>query len=142
MAFSNAEKLAACVSHWARPAISQLATSRLVSLPMVQNLQRMAISSGLVSNAYNIAADLMPLVQPLANNLLQPYLSKLFAQVPDEALPQLARDILTEAERQGSYSIMDGFLTLELQDIRELQNLVNKNLPLPSEEVEQYQPII
>ena len=142
MQYSNAQKLAAVVSHWARPAITQLATSRLASLPMVQNLQQMAIGSGLVSSAYNISADLMPLVQPLANNLLQPYLCRIFAQVPDEALPQLARDILAEAERQGSYSIMDGFLTLELQDIRELQNLVNKNLPLPSSEAEQYQPII
>lgn len=130
MSWSNAQKLAAVVSHWARPAITQLATSRLSSLPMMQNLQQSIVASGLVSQAYNISADLMPIMAPVINNLLQPYLERQLAQLPDESIPALARDVLAEAEKKGSMSILDGFLTLEAQDIQELRQLVEKNLPM------------
>ena len=118
------------MSHWARPAITQLATSRLSSLPMMQNLQQSIVASGLVSQAYNISADLMPIMAPVINNLLQPYLERQLAQLPDESIPALARDVLAEAEKKGSMSILDGFLTLEAQDIQELRQLVEKNLPM------------
>lgn len=130
MSWSNAQKLAAVVSFWARPALTQLATSRLSSLPMMQSLQQSIVASGLVSQAYNISADLMPIMAPVINNLLQPYLEKQLAQLPDESIPALARDVLAEAEKKGSMSIMDGFLTLEAQDIQELLQLVEKNLPM------------
>lgn len=130
MSWSNAQKLAAVVSFWARPALTQLATSRLSSLPMMQSLQQSIVASGLVSQAYNISADLMPIMAPVINNLLQPYLERQLAQLPDESIPALARDVLTEAEKKGSMSIMDGFLTLEAQDIQELRQLVEKNLPM------------
>ena len=118
------------MSFWARPALTQLATSRLSSLPMMQSLQQSIVASGLVSQAYNISADLMPIMAPVINNLLQPYLEKQLAQLPDESIPALARDVLAEAERKGSMSILDGFLTLEAQDIQELRQLVEKNLPM------------
>ena len=130
MGWSNAQKLAAVVSFWARPALTQLATSRLSSLPMMQSLQQSIVASGLVSQAYNISADLMPIMAPVINNLLQPYLEKQLAQLPDESIPALARDVLAEAEKKGSMSIMDGFLTLEAHDIQELRQLVEKNLPM------------
>ena len=130
MSWSNAQKLAAVVSFWARPALTQLATSRLSSLPMMQSLQQSIVASGLVSQAYNISADLMPIMAPVINNLLQPYLEKQLTQLPDESIPALARDVLAEAEKKGSMSIMDGFLTLEAQDIQELRQLVEKNLPM------------
>ena len=118
------------MSFWARPALTQLATSRLSSLPMMQSLQQSIVASGLGSQAYNISADLMPIMAPVINNLLQPYLEKQLAQLPDESIPALARDVLAEAEKKGSMSIMDGFLTLEAQDIQELRQLVEKNLPM------------
>lgn len=118
------------MSFWARPALTQLATSRLSSLPMMQSLQQSIVASGLVSQAYNISADMMPIMAPVINNLLQPYLERQLAQLPDESIPALARDVLAEAEKKGSMSIMDGFLTLEAQDIQELRQLVEKNLPM------------
>lgn len=130
MPYSNAQKLAAVVSHWARPAITQLAASKLGTLPMMQHLQQMAVGSGLVSQAYNISADILPILSPIVNNLLQPYLERQFAQLPDDSIPTLARDVLAEAERRGSYPILDGFVTLEDADIRELRQLVEKNLPV------------
>lgn len=101
---------------------------------MMQNLQNTIIGSGIVSNAYNIGADLLPLISPMVSNLLEPYLVKQFSQLPDESIPALARDVLTEAEKQGSYTVMDGFLTLDINDIKELKSLIEKNLPIMESE--------
>lgn len=130
MSYSNAHILAAVVSHWARPAITQLAASRLASLPLMQSLQQSLVGSGFVSQAYNISSDILPMMTPLVNNLLQPYLERQFSQIPDDVLPGLAHDIIAEAERIGKYTVMDGFLTFENEDIRELRQLLEKNLPV------------
>lgn len=39
MEYKNSQILAAVVSEWARPAISQIATGNLMRLPMLQSLQ-------------------------------------------------------------------------------------------------------
>lgn len=129
MAYSNAQILAAVVSHWARPAITQIATSRLSQLPLVQSLQNMAISYGIVNSTYNIGGDLKMLVAPAINNVLQPYLERQFTRLPDESIPGLARDVLEEAKKNGNYTLMDGFITLDAEDIAELGELIEKNLP-------------
>jgi len=129
MAYSNAHILAAVLTFWARPAISQVATAKLAQLPMMQSLQQSIVGMGLVNSAYTIANDLHPLILPMVNNVLQPYLEKMFSQIPDEALPGLARDIIADAQAKGSYTILDGLITLEVEDIKELKALVEKNLP-------------
>lgn len=98
----------------------------------MQSLQQALMNSGLVSSAYNVSADILPMMTPLVNNLLQPYLERQFSQLPDEVLPGLAHDIIAEAERMGRYTVMDGFLTFEDEDIRELRQLLDKNLPATS----------
>jgi hypothetical protein len=134
MAYSNAHILSAVLSHWARPAVTQLATERLVQMPMLQAIQQKVISTGLVNAAYNIGNDLTPLLQPIVNNILQPYLERQLSQLPDEAIPSLAREILSQASSRGEYQLLDGAIILDKEDIAELSNLVEKNLPLTEKE--------
>lgn len=129
MAYSNAQILAAVVSHWARPAITQIAMSKLAGLPLLRSIQQAAVGMGLVGGSYNIMNDLQLLVQPALNNILQPYLERQFSQLPDEALPGLARDIIAEAQAKGSYSLMEGLVIFDGDDIAELGALIEKNLP-------------
>lgn len=129
MAYSNAQILAAVVSHWARPAITQIAMSKLAGLPLLRSIQQTVAGMGLVGGSYNIMNDLQLLVQPALNNILQPYLERQFSQLPDESIPGLARDVLEEAKKNGSYTLMDGFITLDAEDIAELGELIEKNLP-------------
>lgn len=129
MAYSNAQILAAVVSFWARPAITQIAMSKLASMPMVRELQNAVINLGLVNSAYNIMTDLQPLMQPIINNLMQPYLETQFSKIPDEAIPAMVRDIIIDAQAKGRYTIMDGLITLDGKDISELRALIEKNLP-------------
>lgn len=129
MAYSNAQILAAVVSRWARPAITQIAMSKLAGLPLLRSIQQAAVGMGLVGGSYNIMNDLQLLVQPALNNILQPYLERQFSQLPDEALPGLARDIIAEAQAKGSYSLMEGLVIFDGDDIAELGALIEKNLP-------------
>lgn len=129
-AYTNSQILAAVVTHWSRPAISQLATSKLTALPMVQQLQQGIISMGIVSQSYNISADIDPFMQIIASELVQPVLERYLSGVPDQSIPALAHGIVDKAIEQGSLSILDGFVTFEADDLQELKSLLDKNLPL------------
>lgn len=139
MAFSNSQKLAAVLSEWARPAIAQIASSKLMQLSFMQSLQSTIASSGLVGENYNLTADIEPLIQPIINSLITPMMAQYFANIPDEAIPQTARAIVNQMRSQGTYTILDGLVTFDNEDIAELDSLLLKNLPV--EEAESYQVI-
>lgn len=129
-AYTNSQILAAVVTHWSRPAISQLATSRLCQLPALQQMEQSIIASGIVGSQYHISAEIEPFMQTIASELVQPVLERYLSGVPDQSIPALAHGIVDKAIEQGSLSILDGFVTFEADDLQELKSLLEKNLPL------------
>lgn len=137
--FSNSQKLASVLSEWARPAIAQIASTKLMGMPFMQSLQATIVGSGLVGANYNLASDVNPMIQPIINSLITPMLAKYFSNVPDEAIPSTARAIVNQMIAQGTFSILDGLVTFDPEDIAELDSLLSKNLPI--EDTESYQVI-
>lgn len=131
--YSNAEKLATVVAYWARPAISQVATTKLMQLPMMQSAQASLMGSGIVGSGYNLAMDIQPFVEPLINSLITPMLNRYFEGMPDEAIPKTARAIVDKMKQQRTFSILDGLIMFEEADILELDALLAKNLPVENE---------
>ncbi len=130
MEYKNSQILAAVVSEWARPAISQIATGNLMRLPMLQSLQAAIGSLGIVSGSYAIQKDLDPLIQPIVNSLITPMLARYFGQIPEESIPQMAHDIVEKMRENGSLSVLEGMVTFEEEDLAELADLLDKNLPV------------
>lgn len=137
MEYKNSQILAAVVSEWARPAISQIAAGNLMRLPMLQSLQATIGSLGLVSGDYALQKDIEPLIQPVVNSLVTPMLTNYFGQMPEESIPQLAHDIVDKVRYNGPLSILEGLITFDEEDLDELADLLQKNLPV--EKVEGYQ---
>lgn len=137
MEYKNSQILAAVVSEWARPAISQIAAGNLMRLPMLQSLQATIGSLGLVSGDYALQKDIEPLIQPVVNSLVTPMLAKYFGQMPEESIPQLAHDIVDKVRYNSPLSILEGLITFDEEDLDELADLLQKNLPV--EKVEGYQ---
>ena len=137
MEYSNSQILAAVVSEWVRPAISQIAAGNIMRLPMLQSLQAAIGSLGLVSGAYNLQKDIEPLIQPVVNSLITPMLARYFGQIPDESIPQMAHDIVEKVRYNGPLSILEGVVTFDEEDLDELAELLQKNLPVES--VDHYQ---
>ncbi len=130
MEYKNSQILAAVVSEWARPAISQIAAGNLMRLPMLQSLQATIGSLGIVSGNYALQKDIEPLIQPIINSLITPMLARYFGQIPEESIPQMAHDIVEKMRTNGSMSILEGMVTFEEEDLAELANLLDKNLPV------------
>ena len=130
MEYKNSQILAAVVSEWARPAISQIAAGNLMRLPMLQSLQAAIGSLGIVSGSYAIQKDLDPLIQPIVNSLITPMLARYFGQIPEESIPQMAHDIVEKMRDNGSLSVLEGMVTFEEEDLAELADLLDKNLPV------------
>nr|DAG66850.1 MAG TPA: hypothetical protein [Caudoviricetes sp.] len=137
MDYTNSQILAAVVSEWARPAISQIAASNLMRLPMLQSLQATIDSLGLVSGSYALQKDIEPLIQPVVNSLVTPMLAKYFGQIPEESIPQMAHDVVDKVRYNGPLSILEGMITFDEEDLDELADLLQKNLPV--EKTEGYQ---
>jgi hypothetical protein len=137
MDYTNSQILAAVVSEWARPAISQIAASNLMRLPMLQSLQATIDSLGLVSGSYALQKDIEPLIQPVVNSLVTPMLAKYFGQIPEESIPQMAHDVVDKLRYNGPLSILEGMITFDEEDLDELADLLQKNLPV--EKAEGYQ---
>ena len=130
MEYKNSQILAAVVSEWARPAISQIAAGNLMRLPMLQSLQATISSLGIVSGNYALQKDIEPLIQPIVNSLITPMLARYFSQIPEESIPQMAHDIVEKMRNNGPVSVLEGMVTFDEEDITELSDLLDKNLPV------------
>lgn len=130
MEYKNSQILAAVVSEWARPAISQIAAGNLMRLPMLQSLQATIGSLGIVSGNYALQKDIEPLILPIVNSLITPMLARYFGQLPEESIPQMAHDIVEKMRANGSMSVLEGMVTFEEEDLAELADLLDKNLPV------------
>lgn len=130
MEYKNSQILAAVVSEWARPAISQIAAGNLMRLPMLQSLQATISSLGIVSGNYALQKDIEPLIQPIVNSLITPILARYFGQIPEESIPQMAHDIVEKMRNNGPVSVLEGMVTFDEEDITELSDLLDKNLPV------------
>ena len=130
MDYSNSQILAAVVSEWARPAISQIAASKAMRLPMLQSLQASIGSLGLVSGEYNLQKDIEPLILPVVNSLITPVLARYFGQIPEDSIPQMAHDIVEKVRYNGPLSVLEGVITFDEEDLDELADLLQKNLPV------------
>ena len=130
MEYKNSQILAAVVSEWARPAISQIAAGNLMRLPMLQSMQATISSLGIVSGSYALQKDIEPLIQPIVNSLITPMLARYFGQIPEESIPQMAHDIVEKMRNNGPVSVLEGMVTFDEEDITELSDLLDKNLPV------------
>ena len=130
MEYKNSQILAAVVSEWARPAISQIAAGNLMRLPMLQSLQATISSLGIVSGSYALQKDIEPLIQPIINSLITRMLARYFGQIPEESIPQMAHDIVEKMRNNGPVSVLEGMVTFDEEDITELSDLLDKNLPV------------
>ena len=131
---NNAYKLSAVLTQWINPVVQQFAAGRMASLPFVQLIENKVKSSGWVSPAWSLASEISPLLNNVSGALVQPLLQRYISSVPDEQLPKMAHSIVDEAIKQGSLSLMEGRVVFEKEDLEELKQLLNYNLPLSQEE--------
>lgn len=140
MAFTNAQRLAAVLSDWLRPAASQIICEKLANVPLIQSMQQGIMETGLVGCNYHITSEIRPFLNNAINIMVEPMLEQYLSKLPDETIPALAQSVLTTAMEQPTFSILDGLLTFEEADMLELKEMVEKNL-LPCDVNEKYQVI-
>lgn len=128
--FSNAQKLSAVVAEWLRPAVAQIASSKLGAMSWMQQLQTGIMGLGIVGSGYNISDDLLPILSPAVESLIEPMLYEQFRKLPDAAIPKMARDIADNLEKSGKMSLLDGLVDIDANDIKLLKRMIEKNLPL------------
>lgn len=128
--YSNRQILAAVLNKWAQPAIRQLAGQRLSTLPGVANVEAKIRQTGWVSPMWNMVGELSPFLQGLLSSIIEPLLVEYLQGVPDEALPQLAHNVVNDAIKNGGLTLFEGAVQFEVEDFEELKKLLRYNLPI------------
>lgn len=128
--YSNRQILAAVLNRWAQPAIQQLAGQRLGSLPFLANIEAKIKQTGWVSPMWKIGNELSPMIGGVSSALVEPMILRYLQGLPDEALPELAHNIVNDAIKNGGLSLFEGAIELDVEDLQELQMLLRYNLPI------------
>lgn len=130
--YTNAQILSAVINKWAQPLIKTLLAGRIQSIGFLQNIEAKVKSSGWVSPNWSLMQDLSPIMEGVTGSIVTPVLSKYLSMVDDASIPKMAHDIVDEALKQGKISLI-GF-EFETEDLIELKQLLNYNLPITEEQ--------
>lgn len=130
MQYTNSQILSAVLNKWLQPVVLQLSQVKMSSFPFVQAIETKVKNTGWVSPNWSLTRELAPMIEPITNSIVQPMLNKYIASVPDEAIPTMAHSIVDKALTDGKLELMEGKLIFDKDDLTELKNLLNYNLPL------------
>lgn len=133
MQYTNAQILSAVLNKWLQPVVLQLSQTKMQSFGFVQAIENKVKSTGWVSPNWTLTRELAPIIEPITNSIVQPMLNKYLANIPDEAIPAMAHGIIDRAMANGQLELMEGKFVFEKEDLQELKNLLNYNLPLPKD---------
>lgn len=110
---------------------------KLSKLPFVSNIEAKIKATGFVSPMWSMGSEIAPLFKGLSSSLVEPIIAKYLQGVPDEAIPQMAHNIVNDAIKNGGLNLFEGNVVFEVEDLEELRTLLRYNLPIT--EVETYQ---
>lgn len=127
---NNRTILAAVLAKWAQPAINQMTSGKLDTLPFLAAISNKVRSTGWVSPQWSLGKELSPLLSNAVNSLVEPLIASYLQGVPDEAIPNMAHSIVDEAIKQGELSLFEGNVIFEKEDLEELKKYLDYNLPL------------
>ena len=130
MQYTNAQILAAVLAKWGQPAIEQLTSGKLDNLPWMQAVSNKVRSMGWVSPNSSLAKELSPLMSSITEALIVPVIERYLQGMPDSSLPSIAHSLVDAALVNGSLSLFEGNVVFEKEDLDELKNYLNWNLPL------------
>ena len=128
--YTNAQILAAVLAKWGQPAIEQLTSGKLDNLPWMQAVSNKVRSMGWVSQNWSLGKELSPLMSSIKEALIVPVIERYLQGMPDSSLPSIAHSLVDAALVNGSLSLFEGNVVFEKEDLDELKNYLNWNLPL------------
>lgn len=128
--WNNRQILAAVLNKWVQPAIQGLIGNKMSKLPFLSGVENKIKAMGWVSPMWSLGNEISPLFNGLSSSLVEPLISKYLQDIPDEAIPQLAHNIVNDAIKNGGLTLFEGNVVFELEDLEELQKLLRYNLPI------------
>ena len=88
--WSNRQILAAVLNKWLQPALQQMASTKLMQLPFLANIEAKVKSTGWVSPMWSMANEVAPLLGGVTTQLIEPMISQYLQGIPDQAIPKMA----------------------------------------------------
>lgn len=110
-------------------------TSKVNSIGFLHNIETRIRATGWVAPNWQLMQDLSPMMDSITGSIVTPMLTRYISQLDDATIPQMAHNIVDDAIKNGSLTLFDGKVVFEQEDLQELKNLLNYNLPIKAEDV-------
>lgn len=133
--FSNSAILAAVLAKWAQPAIKQLTSERLDSLPWLNAISTKVKSIGWVPQNWSLGKEIAPLLGGMSEVIVAPMIERYLQSLPDNSIPKVAHTFVDNAIKNGGLDLFDGNVVFEVEDLKELKSYLNWNLPIDKSSV-------
>lgn len=134
MTYTNSQILSAVLATFLQPLVVQVSDNYMKNLPFVNAIENKVKHWGIASPNWSLASELSPFTEVLSSNMIEPFINKYLSNIPDESIPKLAHSIVDKAMKDGELKILDGYITLDGNDLNKLKNLLNWNMPLDNNE--------
>ena len=128
--YTNAQILSAILSTFLQPVVNNISSSYLKKIPFLGSVENKIKSMGFASPNWSLSDELAPFSEVISSSMIEPMLNKYISNVPDESLPKIAHSLVDKAISNGELRILDGYITLDMNDLTRLKNLLNWNLPI------------
>lgn len=126
---TNKEILTAVLIEWMRPVIPAMLGSKISNIPVLSMFENWVKKIGFAPENWSVAQDIAPLIQGAAYDIFSPIIVSKMNAVPDESIPQMAHGIVDAAMQNGELKFFGGNVTFDKNDIQELKNYLDYNLP-------------
>ena len=128
--YTNAQILAAVLAKWGQPAIQQLTSGRLDNLSWMQAITNKVRSTGWVSQSWSLGRELAPIMESMTEAIVIPMIERYLSTMPDDSIPSIAHKFVDAAIENGGLTLFDGNVVFDKDDLTELKNYLNWNMPL------------
>lgn len=131
---SNKEILTAILIEWMKPVLPAMLESKVRNIPVLSMFENWVKKTGIAPANWTVMQDIAPLIQRAAYDIIAPIVEAKMKGLPDEALPQMAHGIVDAAIENGGMQLLGGNITFDKEDMQELKNYLNYNLPYKKKE--------
>lgn len=121
--FTNREILSSVMMHWMKPMFESGVVGKLMG--------NFLAPSGKFSIGNALANAFAPLLSDSATAIVDGALKKVLMMIPDENIPEFARDFVQSGIKRGGIDLFG--VEIEKEDLEELARLLEINLPVVSE---------
>lgn len=133
--FTNAQILTKIIIKFIEPVYPAIMSSMMSKASWMAPAENVLKKIGIVTPNYSLAQELSAGIGSIGGDvLIRPLLEAQLSKLPDEAIPAIFHALADKGIAAGHVELLDGYVKLDENDLREFKKYLDYNLPIKQTE--------